>query len=238
MTLAEYQTLTGITVSASDQTRVTAELARSRRKLETLLGYTLDSTQRLTNYYVELGKTDSDYSCPIVDTDTLEAPDAVVSAYRLFNYNPSDIYLSVDPFLTLYKAKLVYIRQGGTPNGITVKTFDEDYITSQKLSTWSKYLHEYPRYWYRWNCSHEHSLLLAVDADWGFSTVPTELSEVLADFATYYSDDNRDLKSESILTHSYTRGAKTDPETVTRNQQIISKYAGPNGTAYKRDIVL
>ncbi len=238
MTLAEYQTLTGITVSASDQTRVTAELARSRRKLETLLGYTLDPNQRLTNYYVELGKTDSDYACPIVDIDELEPPEAVISAYRLFPYSPEDVFLSVDPFITLHAVKLVYLRQGASPNGVTVKTFDEDYITLQKFNTWGKYLYEFPRYWYRWACIHSHQLMLAVDADWGFATVPTELSEVLADFATYYADDNRDLKSESILTHSYTRGAKTDPGTVSGNKAIVSKYAGPNGTAYPRNIIL
>lgn len=237
MNLSEYQTLTGLSVASADQTRVTAELARSQRKLEALLGYTLTPANRNTNLYNELGKTNSDYSCPIVDTDDLEAPDAVVNAYRLFPYNPDDVFLAVDPFTTLNKVKLVYLRPGSVPNGVTVKTFDEDYVTSQKTGTWSKYLYEYPRYWYRWVCAHSHRLQLAIDADWAFATVPDELNELIADFTTYYSDDNRNLKSESILTHSYTRDIKDDPYTTDYAKSIIAKYAGPNGSAY-RELVL
>lgn len=237
MNLSEYTTLTGLTVASSDHTRVTAELARSQRKIESLLGYTLTPANRNTNFYNELGKTESDYSCPIVDTGELEAPDAVVNGYRLFPYNPEDTFLAVDPFTTLNKVKLVYIRPGAAPNGVTVKTFDEDYISSQKVGTWSKYLYEYPRYWYRWHCAHTHQLLLAVDANWAFETVPEELNELVADFTTYYSDDTRDLKSESILTHSYTRKEKADPSSLSSTSRIIAKYAGPNGTAYRTLIV-
>lgn len=237
MTLAEFQTLTGITVASGDQTRYTAEIARARRKLETLLGYTLDPNQRLTNYYDELGKTTSDYSCPIVDTDELDPPDAVIHGYRLFNYRTDDPYLAVDPYLTLNKVKLVYIRPGGIPNGVTVKTFDDDYVSSQYLTTWSKYLHEYPRYWYRWACAHSHRLLLAVDADWAFATIPDELNDVWADMVTYYANDSRDLKSESILTHSYTKFDREFPEFTSNSLTVISKYAGSNGTAYKEIVV-
>lgn len=231
MTLSEYQTLTGITVSASDQTRVTAEITRSRRKLELMLGYTLDATQRETNYYQELGKTSTDFSCPIVDTDDLDPPDAVVDAYRLFDYNPRDTYMHIDPFTRINKVKLVYLLTGSGSNGVTVRTIDPDYIRVVQTGAWGKYLQEYNDYFrYGWYCNHSHQLQLAVDAEWGFTTIPNELNELIADFTTYYSDDNRDLKSESILTHSYTRNTKVDPFTLSVNQATISKYAGPNGT--------
>lgn len=238
MTLAEYTALTGITVSSSNTTRVTAELVRARRKLEALLGYTLDPLLRETNLYNELGKTTSDFSCPIVDTDNLAAPDAVVDAYRLFNYDPRDTYIHIDPFTRVNKVKLVYLLTGSGNNGVTVRTIDPDYLRIVQTGAWGKYLQEYNDYWrHGWYCHHSHQLQLAVDAEWGFTTIPSELNEILADFTTYYADDDRDLKSESILTHSYTRGAKTDPGSVTSNLSTIAKYAGPNGIAIRSVVI-
>lgn len=242
MTLEEYQTITGITVSASNQSRVTAEIARNRRKLESLLGYTLDPDKVLTNYYSELGKTSSDYACPIVDTDNLLAPDPVVNAYRLFDYNPQDEYLAVDPYTTLNAVKLVYLRPGASPNGVTVRTFDPDYLTQfQGNGTWHKYIGEFYgdyRWWpLNWYCGHSHKVQLAVDADWGFATTPTELNDLIADMTTFYSDADNNVKSESILTHSVTRFERTAPETLTPAKATIAKYAGPKGTVNKQLVV-
>lgn len=230
MTLAEYQTLTGITVAASDQARVTAEIAKSRRILETMLGYTLDPALVNTNLYNELGKTDTDCACPIVDIDSLDDPDPVVTAYRLYDYNLTDQFFHVDPFTIINAVKLVYIKQGESPSGITVKTYDdEDIREHQGRDAWSKYIEYTPHtFWY---CRHDHHIQLAVDAVWQFpTTIPDDLNYVWADMVTYYADCKKDLKSESILTHSYTKFDKEIPETLSHNQAVLSRYAGPHGT--------
>lgn len=233
MNLAQYIALTGTTVS--DTARVTAEILRARRKLESLLGYTLDPTLRNTNNYNELGKASSDFSCSIANDATLLPPDPVVTAYRLYNYNPKDPFLHVDPFTDVNKVKLVYIRQGASPNGITVKTFE--YVREyQGRTAWSKYLSEFDDY-YSYRSCHDHNLQLAVDAVWQFETIPDELLDVWADMTTYYSDDRSNVKSESILTHSYTKFDTDKPETRSENMQVLTKYAGPHGTLAKQVVI-
>lgn len=257
MDLASYQSITGITVASADETRVTAEIARSRRKLEGMLGYTLDSAQRETNLYNELGKTDSDYSCPIVNLDNLLAPDAVQGAYRLYNFNPLDVYQHVDPFTQLYSVKLVYVKQGASPNGVTIKTFDDEYIRSHHSVNWSKYIQDFrgllpqSNINFSWlcSCNQRHHYQLAVDAEWGFTDIPDDLLDVWADMVTYYANDSRNLKSEDILTHSYTKfdsdeyttaqgtvKVSVGPHEIPRNRAIIQKYAGPRGFVTKETI--
>lgn len=197
-----------------------------------MLGFTLSSGSVNTNLYNELGKTDSECSCPIVDLDSLEAPDAVVTAYRLYNYNLNDTFWRVDPFTTVNKVKLVYLKQGASPNGVTVKTFlDTDIRVTPDKNGWNKYIEFSPETYYL--CRHDHTLQLAVDAVWQFSSIPTDLKYVWCDMITYYADDNRDIKSESILTHSYTKGDTTAPEYKDRNRNVLIRYAGPHGSLAK-----
>lgn len=237
MDLSGYQTLTGITVAAADQARVIAEIVRARRKLESLLGYTLDPALINTNLYNELGKTNSELSCPIVDTSTLLPPDPVVTAYRLYNFSGEDPYMHIDPFTTLNAVKLVYLRPGAAPNGVTVKTFDVNYLrTHRSRDTWSKYLHEFYSY-YSWHCGHNHDVQLAVDAVWQFATIPDDLKEIWADVVTFNSDIKKGIKSESILTHSYTRFDNVSPETLPESTNIIGRYAGPHGLASRTVVV-
>lgn len=229
MDLSTYQTLTGITVSSSDTARVTAELTRSRRQLEALLGYTLDPSLRNTNFYNELGKATTDCAYPIVDIDTLDDPDAVVTAYRLYDYNVTDKYWHIDPFTTINAVKLVYVKQGANPNGVTLKTFDDEAIRAHfGKDNWSKYLEYTPNDF--WTCRYDYHIQLAVDAVWGFATIPVDLQYVLADMVTYSSDLEKNIKSESILTHSYTKFDNVAPEKEYANNSVIARYAGPHGT--------
>ena len=237
MTISQYEAITGTTVASGDSTRVTAEIARARRKLESLLGYTLDPTLRDTNLYFEAGKTSSEYSCPVVNDANLLPPDPVITAYRLYGFNPKDPYLHVDPFTDVNAVKLVYIRQGAAPNGITVKTFDAKYVREyQGRTAWSKYLSEFDHH-YHFSCAHSHQLQLAVDAVWQFATIPDELLDVWADMVTHYSDESNNIKSESILTHSYTKFDTGTPEMRSENMRTISRFAGPHGSVSKQVVI-
>lgn len=236
MDLSKYQELTGIAVASSDSGRITAQIARVQSMLETLLGFTLDPDSVATNLYNELGKTQSECSCPNVVTETLDDPDAVEGAYRMFKYNNLDRYFHVDPFSTLYKVKLVYVRPGDSstnPQGVTIKTFTADEIrVDMGRDAWAKYIE---------HCQHclcictcEDCVQLAVDADWLWpdaTTIPNDLLYVWADMVDYYADPKKDIKSESITTHSYTKANTTAPELEPHNLSVIKKYAGPHGSA-------
>ncbi len=120
MTLSEYQTITGVTVKASNQTRFTAVIIKAQRILEEMLGFTLDPALFNANKYTELGKTPTECPCPVnINEDTLDSPDAVVFAYRQFNYNKNDRFLVIDPSTAIHAVKLVF-------NDITLKTLDTD----------------------------------------------------------------------------------------------------------------
>lgn len=239
MDLSTYELISGKTIT--DEVLYTAHLDKARRKLESMLGYTLDPVLVNTNLYNELGKTTTDFACPIVNIESLDDPDPVVTAYRLYDYNPQDPFLHVDPFTTINAVKLVYVRQGASPNGITVKTFDDDYIRQhQGRDAWSKYIGEphddfhWAGAWnisWGWGCYHDHHVQLAVDAVWQFETIPDDLLDVWADMVTYRADSKIDVKSETILTHSYTKYDREAPEYEAFYGSVISRYAGPHGTA-------
>lgn len=230
MNLEQYQTLTGITVASGDQGRVTAQIARTRAMLETMLGYTLDPEKVTTNFYNELGKTQLECACPNVDTENLDAPDAVVGAYRLFNYDEYDKFFHVDPFSAVHKVKLVHIRPGTGDQGITLKTFDADEIRVHfGRDSWSKYIEHCSDCLCLCECS--ECVQLAVDATWLWtSDIPSDLLYVWADMVTHYADCKRNIKSESITTHSYTKFDKTAPESEPGNLAVIRRYAGPHGS--------
>lgn len=234
MNLAEYQTLTGITVPTAQQAKVTAMIARTQSMLETLLGFTLDPEKVTENLYNELGKSSQNCFCPSVNLENLQDPDAVVGAYRLYRYNELDKYFHVDPFSKLNKVKLVYIKAGATPNGVTLKTFEADEIrVNYGRDGLAKYIEHCLDCLCKCDC--QDCVQLAVDADWLWpesDDIPTDLQYVWADMVTWYSDSkNKSIKSESIDTHSYTRFDKTPPEQEPENLAVIRKYAGPYGSA-------
>ena len=231
MTLSEYQTLTGTTVSSADTAKVTATIAQTQTMLETLLGFTLDPALVTENLYNELGKSATDCFCPSVNLEDLNDPDAVVGAYRLYRHNENDRYFHTDPFSRVHTVKLVFIKEGTGLNGITIKTFDWDDLRVQYRNDWAKFI-EYCRD-YICGCDCTDCVQLAVDADWLWTEdIPTDLQYVWTDMITFYSDSsNEDIRSESIDTHSYTKASNIPPEDRPRNLAVLRKYAGPYGSA-------
>lgn len=225
MDLATYQTLTGIVVPSQRQAIVTAMITRTRRILEDMLGFTLDPTIAHANEYTESGKTQSDCPCPEV-APTLDPADAVVTAYRLFKYYPGDKYISIDPATTINAVKLV----NGT---ITYKTLETSEYRVQVDRGITKYL-EQIRCWI--SCTDCEYVQLAVDADWLWNdenNIPTDLKYVWADMVTYYSDPKKDVRSETLGPHSYSKYDRESPEYQAQNISIIKRYAGPHGSVRK-----
>ena len=223
MTLAEYETLTGITVPVASQARVTAQIARTQAILESILGYSLDPAIASDNQYDELGISTTD--CPCETPTDLNPAEPVQFAYRLFPYNTKDSILSIDPALSINQVKLVR-------NGITFKTIDDWHGISK--NGFIKYLQQI-ECWCSC-CQDCEAVQLAVDAVWIGAEVdyndvvlPADLQGVWADMITYYSCPKTNIKSETLGSHSYTRFADEKPETVLFNQSIIKKYVGPNG---------
>jgi hypothetical protein len=226
MNLQEYQTITGTTVPTADVTRVTAVINKTQRILESMLGYTLDDTLVDTNQYTELGQTASECPCGDIDLDTLLVADIVVGAYRLFRYDSNDKFLMIDPCEAVNKVKLV-------KDGITLKTLELDEYRLQTINGITKSLEVCPDCWCNVNsCCCCKCVQLAVDADWLWedaSDIPADLLDVWAEMVTYYANDKKDIKSESLGTHSYSREL-TVPENLPNNLAILQKYAGGNGS--------
>lgn len=216
MNITEYQELSGINVASKDVDRVTATISKTQKILEGMLGYSLDT--RDTNEYNEIGKTITECPCDI-NLNNLSAPDSVEFAYRLFTYREDDKYLSIDPATVIYAVKLV-------KDGVTVKTLDSDDYRAHFKNGLIKFI-ERRKLWCDVECEF---VQLAVDAEWAFEEVPDDLSYIWADMITYYSDLNKDIKSQVLGTHSYTKFDNREPENKTQNLSVIKKYAGPNGS--------
>lgn len=236
MDLDTYQELTGTTVEAEDQASVNAQIRRTRIALETMLGYSLKKKEAGVNQYEEKGKTKSDctFRGLLSDIDNLELdpPDDVQGSYRIFPYNKSDKYFKVDPFTRLYKVKLVFLRDGDDPNGITHKTFDSGQIRIEKEGRISRYIERCHECWCTCEC--DSCVQLAVEADWlNEECLPEDLLYVWADMVEYYCDPNRGVISETLGTHSYKLAESAAPETMDENIAIIKKYAGPNGSVHR-----
>ena len=216
MNITEYQELSGINVASKDVDRVTATISKTQKILEGMLGYSLDT--RDTNEYDEIGKTITECPCDI-NLNNLSAPDSVEFAYRLFTYREDDKYLSIDPATVIYAVKLV-------KDGVTVKTLDSDDYRAHFKNGLIKFI-ERRKLWCDVECEF---VQLAVDAEWAFEEVPDDLLYIWADMITYYSDLNKDIKSQVLGTHSYTKFDNREPENKSENLSIIKKYAGPNGS--------
>ena len=231
MNLDKYKELSGTNVETSDETRVTAVIARTRYLLEAMLGFTLDTSKTNKNFYNETGKSPIECSCLDIDTTNLLAPDDIIGSYRLFRYNKDDVYCLTDPFVNVHKVKLVYIGQGySEESSITVKTFDFDEIRVQYQSDFGKYIQFIYNTFKCCGCD-ENNVQIAIDADWLYEgCIPRDLQYVWTDMITFYSDLKSDIKSESITGHSYTKFERVLPEEIAQNISIIKKYAGPNGS--------
>lgn len=234
MNIDVYEDLTGNTVEAEEQGKVTAEIRRARITLQTMLGYTLDKQKSHENHYDEKGK--AKVACPFrgiisdINDMELDPADEVKGSYRLFNYNSNDQYLEVDPFTKLYSVKLVFVQSGGEDaDGITHKTFSDGKIRVHKKNGVSKYIERCKECFCLCDC--DDCVQIAVDADWlNEDCLPEDLLMVWASMVEYACDDKSDIIAETLGTHSYRREASGSPETMDENIAIIKRYAGPNGT--------
>jgi len=230
----KYTTLTGLSVSTSDEAAFNAQVRRTKSKLESMLGFTLSPNS--LNLYNELGKTTSECECPDVDTSNLIEPDEVNGSYRLFKYNKADKYIFTDPFVTLYSVKLVVVRPIDGNNGITLKTFDSSDVTiSVGQNGISKYIENCMSDLCGCQCA--SCMQIAVDADWlTDECLPEDLLYIWADMITHELDCKKNIKSESIGGHSYTKAETTSPFEDNTNLSILKKYAGPNGSLSKMPV--
>lgn len=222
--------MTGISIPTSQLTRYSAIVKRTQRTLEQLLGYTLETSTeiRLNNYYQETGKTQDTCPCGAVNEDSLIAPDDVVKAYRIFPYHKTDTFLMIDPAKSVSKIKLIM-------NNITYRTFvDGEYsLTYQNGYITSIRILECPC-----KCYYEcNGVQLAVDADWCYESLPEDLLYVWCDMIEYYADPKKDIKSQTLGPHSYTKFNIQKPEEMSTNIEIIKKYAGPYGSARRPRLV-
>ena len=245
MTIAEYQSLTGTTVSDTDKPRVEAAIRKSEAKLEALLGYSL----RKQKTWTELGKLQYDGlvpfpSLPVSDEvkNNLLSPDTETGEIQLFSFDELDKHIKINPAREVYRAKVV------------LPVSEDEFITIYDLENGIPYLNSaglvtaITRYngwfaWTWWNSllwTARQNLQLAVDAEYVDvcdAQKYADLAWLLADMITYYSDTGYSLMgnitSESIDSHSYSRATTgTDPDSAAPQGQmsakrIIEKYSGP-----------
>lgn len=233
MNIEKYEELTGKTVSDSKRASLMYSLRKTQKILESMLGYTLDSTLYDTNYYTETGKTSDEFPHPD-DQLTLTAADPVIGAYRLYNFNYKDAFYIIDPASEIHAVKIVR-------DGITYATLETDEyapvfdrgITKALQQNYFIFDDGYEPWFFQHYKDNQHGFQLAVDATWLWDDVenmPEDLLYVWVEMADYYTDKNRDIKSQTLGSHSYTRFDNTAPQMKPENMQVIKRYAGAYGT--------
>lgn len=241
MNLEKYKELTGITVPASQEAKVTATIRRTKTALETLLGFSL----KPKNLYTEVGKVQFEGYLPIEDTTSLLPPDDEEGTYKLFPYNEHDKYFHVDPFTNMHKVKLVMPQRNGEFVTITdldnvVAQYGRDGVGKYIERHWEWFTWQWWRTWRFSYWGQPSGVMLAVDADW-IDCYPDDILYLWADMVTYYSDPNYsvvgNIKSESVDGHSWSKGnagggkeGDMAPEVNPANRLILARYAGPFGS--------
>lgn len=245
MTIAEYQALTGKTVSDEDAPRIKATIRRAEAKLEGLLGYSLSRQKEWT----ELGKVQYDGvipfpSLPVGDDvlNNLSPADDQNGDILLFNLDTLDTHIRINPAKTVYRAKVV------------LPVSEDEFVTIHDLENALPYLNSAGlvtaitrhRTWFTWSWwgsihwTERKNLMLAVEGEFvnvcDANKYP-DLAYLLADMVDYYSDPTYsvmgNIRSESIDSHSYSRastGSTADdaaPQGQRSAKQTIEKYAGP-----------
>jgi len=245
MTIAEYQELTGITVSTADENRVKAAIRKAEVKLGSLLGYPLSKQQTWT----ELGKVQYNGLVPFPSLpvgeetlDNLMDPDDEIGTYQVFNFDELDKHIRINPAKEIYRAKIV------------LPVNRDEFITIYDLENATPYLNAtglvvaISRYttWYTWTWwnsllwADRQNLMIAVDASYvnvcDANKYP-DLAYLLCDMVTYYADPSYsimgNIRSESIDSHSYSRAStgktpdEAAPEGQASSRMTIERYAGP-----------
>lgn len=225
MNQSTFTRLTGRTLTSAQVSLLSGSAETAKRALEDLLGWPLDPNC-WDDQYFERGKTQSDYVCLDEDTE-LDDPDDVVGSLRVYRWDPADVYLAIDPAVTIHAVKLV-------SDDVTYKTFELGEYRPQWVNgreRYAKYIEiSHDCTWYRHHlyCCCHAGRQVAVDADWAFETVPKVLQQVWA--ALIWDDLNpkRDLRSQTLGPHSYTFA--TDSSVVDKYGSVLRQYEGPNGT--------
>lgn len=227
MDLEKYQELMGIVIPESKKVYYEAQIRRVRTKLESLLGFTL----KASHIYTELGKSQVECVCPdIPQSQTLLPPDEVKGIVKIFPYNSKDKFLHIDPFLDVYNVKLGKVTED--KKFITFKTF-EHFTEHYMIQGIGKYVEKCQNCFC--DCECKDCVQLIVDADWvdftdDESDIPDDLLYLWCDMINYWADPDRDIKSESVDGHSWSRGDIRAPEELIENKLILDKYAGPYGS--------
>lgn len=228
MNLEQYEILTGKTIPDNKKAYYLAQIKRVQSKLENLLGYTLEPS----NLYTELGKTKQDCICPDTsETSNLLPADPVRGIVKIFPYNPSDKFLHIDPFLDVYSAKLVRVLENR--QFITMKTFSN--VTKQYMREGiGNYIEKCKGCGCECNCECKDCVQLAVDGDWidfteDASDIPDDLLYLWCDMVDFYTDEYRNIKSESVDGHSWSKGDIKSPEEEANALLLLKRYAGPYG---------
>lgn len=229
MNLEKFQALTGITVPESKKAFYEAQIRRVQNKMETLLGFTLEPQV----LYRESGKAQNGQSCSSTpEPSELLPADSTRGIIKIFPYNKKDNFLHVDPFHDVYSVKLVKVT--GSKNFITYKTF-ENVSKQYKNGGIGNYLERCKTCYC--DCECDNCLQLAVDGDWvDFSEeqeIPDELLYLWADMIIHYTDPHRNIKSESVDGHSWSKGDISAPEESIESKLLLSRYAGPYGSVKK-----
>lgn len=230
MDLKKYEELTGIVIPPNRQSYYTAQIKRVQVKLETLLGFTLTPK----HIYTELGKSQVECVCPdIPQTESLLPPDEVKGVIRVFPYNYKDKFLSIDPFRDVYNVKLGKVLDDKT--FITYKTFE--HFTEQYMSQGiGKYIEKCQTCFC--DCECKDCIQLIVDAKWvALPDLPDDLMYLWADMVTYYADPTKDIKSESVDGHSWSKGDITSPEDAKEAILLLQRYAGPYGSVTRMPVI-
>ena len=229
MDLETYEMLMGITIPESKRTYFNAQIKRVQTKLESLLGFTLEAHK----IYTELGKTQRECVCPdIPNMESLLPPDEVKGIIKVFPYNHKDKFLHIDPFIDVYNVKLGKVLDDKT--FITYKTF-EHFTKHYSMQGIGNNVEKCETCFC--DCDCKDCVQLIVDANWvdfldeesGETDIPDDLLYLWCDMINYYADPTKDIKSESVDGHSWSKGDIKPPEELIENKLILQRYAGPYG---------
>lgn len=230
MDLKKYEELTGIVIPPNRQSYYTAQIKRVQVKLETLLGFTLTPK----HIYTELGKSQVECVCPdIPQTESLLPPDEVKGYIRVFPYNAKDKFLATDPFIDVYNVKLGKVLDN--KQFVTYKTFE--HFTEQYMSQGiGKYIEKCQTCFC--DCECKDCVQLIVDGNWiALPNLPDDLMYLWADMVTYYADPTKDIKSESVDGHSWSKGDVSTPEETKEAILLLQRYAGPYGSVTRMPVI-
>lgn len=141
------------------------------------------------------------------------------SSTRKYPYNQNDTYLVIDPCTNITSATLY--NDSELIHTFTTDEYREVYqgacITALHLKSSCALL-----------CT--TTVELRVTATWQFATVPADLNMVWADLVTYLIDPANNIKSQSLGTHSYTKGSTKSTIESDYSVSVLTKYAGPLGS--------